>query len=53
MGICRGSGVIKLESDTLKIKHYVLSVTIPNEAIDDVIHLKKEKETIFLKNLTK
>ena len=53
MGICRGSGVIKLENDTLKIKHYVLSVTIPNEAIDDVIHLKKEKEVIFLKNLTK
>ena len=26
---------------------------VPNEAIDDVIHLKKEKETIFLKNLTK
>ena len=49
MGVCRGSGVIILENNRLKIKHYVLSVTIPNEAIDDVIHLKKEKETIFFK----
>ena len=53
MGACRGSGVIILENNRLKIKHYVLSVTVPNEAIDDLIHLKKEKETIFLKNLTK
>jgi hypothetical protein len=50
MGVCRGSGVIILENNRLKIKHYVLSVTIPNEAIDDIINLKKEKEVTFLKN---
>lgn len=47
MGICRGSGVIKItgtEPNTYEIKHYVLSLTIPNEQMQDVIELL-EKET--------
>ncbi len=34
MGVCRGSGVVVLTTDGWKIKHYVLSVAVPNEKID-------------------
>ena len=40
MKICRGSGVLKKENGQWKIVHYVLSMTIPNDAIDKVISLK-------------
>ncbi len=49
MGICRGSGVIKLENTTLKIKHYVLSVTVPNDVTQKIIDIKREKDAVFLK----
>ncbi len=42
MGICRGSGVVVLENGTWKIKHYVLSIAIPNENVTVVTELKKE-----------
>ena len=44
MGVCRGSGVIELVGEKLKIKHYVLSLTIPNDIIDDVIKMNSKKE---------
>ncbi len=47
MGSCRGSGVLTLEGDSWKIQHYVLSLTIPNEKIDQIIPLKKEKDSIL------
>jgi hypothetical protein len=34
MGPCRGSGWIAIEGDQLKIKQYVLSMTVPNDKID-------------------
>lgn len=34
MGVCRGSGVVVLTTEGWKIKHYVLSVAVPNEKID-------------------
>jgi len=47
MGICRGSGVVKKVGGQWKIAHYVLSITIPNEQIREVILLKKdEKRTV-------
>ena len=46
MGICRGSGVLKLEENTWKIKHYVLSATIPNELMKQVIELKHQKDSL-------
>lgn len=49
MGICRGSGVVKKVNGQWKIAHYVLSITIPNEKIKEVIVLKKEEKTT-LKN---
>jgi hypothetical protein len=48
MGICRGSGVLQKKGKNWKIKHYVLSVSIPNNDIQKVIAAKKEKDSIFL-----
>ncbi|MDD3723051.1 MAG: nuclear transport factor 2 family protein [Lutibacter sp.] len=48
MGICRGSGVLSKTENTWKIEQYILSVTIPNTHITDVIAIKKEKDSLFL-----
>lgn len=50
MGICRGSGVVSKEDGEWRIKHYVLSVTVPNDNINEVVAAKKEKDsTLILK----
>ncbi|MFH2141928.1 MAG: nuclear transport factor 2 family protein [Bacteroidota bacterium] len=51
MGTCRGSGVLEKSDNGWKIKHYVLSVAIPNEDMDDVVNIKSEKDSVFLNNL--
>jgi hypothetical protein len=51
MGVCRGSGVLVNDGATWKIKHYVLSLTIPNDNIQQVIDLNKEKDSLFLKRV--
>lgn len=51
MGICRGSGVIENSDGKLSIKHYVLSVTVPNDNIQGLIELKKEKDLILTAQL--
>lgn len=53
MQLCRGSGVLKKENGEWKIAHYVLSLTIPNEEIDPVIALKKERDSTYRKGLIK
>ena len=53
MQLCRGSGVLKKENGKWKIAHYVLSITIPNEEIDPVIALKKERDSTYAKALIK
>jgi hypothetical protein len=53
MKICRGSGVLVLLKGQWKIKHYVLSMTIPNDATDEVVKIKspiEEKLMTELKN---
>ncbi|SDR97690.1 nuclear transport factor 2 family protein [Christiangramia echinicola] len=42
MGICRGSGVVMKEKGKWKIHHYVLSIAIPNENVDEITKIKKE-----------
>ena len=37
MKICRGSGVVVKIGKEWKIKHYVLSMTIPNDNVDEVV----------------
>ena len=53
MGTCRGSGVLEKNDDVWKIKHYVLSVEIPNNDIKAVIAVKKKSDSIFLENFKK
>jgi len=53
MGICRGSGIMKLEDGQWKIRHYVLSIAIPNEKTTQIISLKKEWDSIFIQALNK
>lgn len=53
MGVCRGSGVLSKTDNTWKIEQYVLSVTIPNTHITDVIAIKKEMDSVFLSKLNK
>jgi len=51
MKICRGSGVLVLLKGKWKIKHYVLSMTIPNDNSDAVIKLKTTIEDTLLIDL--
>lgn len=51
MGICRGSGVVVKENGEWKIKHYVLSIAIPNENVDAVTSLKSEFDKKLISKL--
>jgi hypothetical protein len=48
MKICRGSGVLVQENGQWKIKHYVLSMTIPNDTTDEVVKIKAPIEDALL-----
>jgi len=37
MGVCRGSGVLQYKNGKWLIKHYVLSLTVPNDKVQSVI----------------
>lgn len=51
MKICRGSGVLEQENDVWKIKHYVLSMTVPNDVVDKVVPVKAEEESVLIEKL--
>ena len=40
MGICRGSGIVQKIDSGWKIKHYVLSITLPNANVKEVKAIK-------------
>ena len=42
MGICRGSGVLQKTEKGWKIAHYVLSITVPNENVEEVTKMKEK-----------
>lgn len=44
MELCRGSGVLEKTVNGWKIKHYVLSMTIPNQNATEVVKLKSAEE---------
>ena len=48
MKICRGSGVLVKENGKWKIKHYVLSMTVPNDFSKEVIQIKSKIEDKIL-----
>jgi ketosteroid isomerase-like protein len=53
MKICRGSGVLVKIGQEWRIKHYVLSMTVPNDNVDEVIKIKAPIEDSLLINLLK
>lgn len=52
MKICRGSGVLVKIGNEWKIKHYVLSMTIPNDNTNEVIKVKAPIEDKVINDLT-
>ena len=48
MELCRGSGVLKLVDGNWKIAHYVLSILVPNENVDALVKIKKQKDSLLL-----
>ena len=53
MKICRGSGVLEKVKGQWKIKHYVLSMTIPNDDIDAVVKIIAPNEDALIEKLSK
>ncbi len=51
MKICRGSGVLIKTGRNWKIKHYVLSMTIPNDNTQEVIKVKTVIEDKIIDSL--
>ena len=51
MGICRGSGVVMKEKGKWKIHHYVLSIAIPNENVDEITKMKKDFDQDLISKL--
>lgn len=53
MKICRGSGVLEKIGGKWKIRQYVLSTTVPNEVIDEVVKIKTPIEDVLISELKK
>jgi ketosteroid isomerase-like protein len=53
MKICRGSGILVKQKGVWKIKHYVLSMTIPNDNSNEVIKTKTLIEDKLIDDLKK
>lgn len=51
MKVCRGSGVLEKEGKEWKIKHYVLSMTVPNDATDAIIPIKAKYEDAIIEKM--
>lgn len=46
-GTFRGSGVLEKKGNEWKIKHYVLSVPIPNDNLREVVKVTRKNDSIF------
>lgn len=53
MKICRGSGVLVKIGGEWKIKHYVLSMTVPNDDVNAVIKIKAPIEDKLISGYNK
>lgn len=51
MKICRGSGVLIKDDGKWKIAHYVLSMTMPNDKINEAINLKKDTDDALIQKI--
>lgn len=52
MKLCRGSGVLVKTGKEWKIKHYVLSMTVPNETVDEVVKIKSPFEEPIIQHFS-
>lgn len=52
MKICRGSGVLVKDGTDWKVEQYILSATIPNNRMNDVIKLKAPVEDSIINKLS-
>ncbi|MBG7612000.1 nuclear transport factor 2 family protein [Polaribacter sp. BAL334] len=46
-GTFRGSGVLEKTENNWKLKHYVLSVPIPNDDMKEVVKITRKNDSIF------
>ncbi len=53
MKICRGSGVVVKQHNEWKIQQYVLSMTIPNSKLDEIVKIKTAEEDEIVNQLKK
>ncbi len=53
VGICRGSGVMEKVDGAWKVKHYVLSIAIPNDDVSEVTAMKKQTDSLLISKLKK
>jgi ketosteroid isomerase-like protein len=53
MKICRGSGVLLKVGNDWKIKHYVLSMTVPNDNVTEVVKIKTPIEEALMQKMAK
>lgn len=53
MKICRGSGILEKINGEWKIRHYVLSMTIPNDNSDEIVKIKEVIENPLIDKLKK
>ncbi|RKS55792.1 SnoaL-like protein [Gillisia mitskevichiae] len=51
MGICRGSGVMENVGGIWKVKHYVLSIAIPNDNVTEITAIKKQTDSLLITKL--
>jgi hypothetical protein len=51
MKICRGSGVLVKQGDHWKVQQYILSTTVPNPILDEVIKMKTATEDSLINQL--
>lgn len=52
MKICRGSGVLVKQGNNWKVQQYILSATVPNDIMNDVIKLKAPVEDSIINKLS-
>lgn len=51
MGLCRGSGVLlQTKNGEWKIKHYVLSLAVPNPLVEQLVKEKSELDEAYLRS---
>ncbi|MDN5204719.1 nuclear transport factor 2 family protein [Fulvivirgaceae bacterium BMA10] len=48
LGLCRGSGVFRLQQEEWKLRHYVLSITVPNDNLNEIIKINHATDSILI-----